>query len=133
MVDSCKCEINDFSFPPDGKFHKRPWGGYYEHFRADDLSVCFKTLIVDPGGELSVQTHDLRDEVWYVATQNVQYSMLLGYSRQSYCGQRRFDIPRTIIHSVKNLDTRNLLYIHEMQIGVCKEDDLHRLSDIYGR
>lgn len=133
MVESCKCEINDFSFPPNGQFIKKPWGGYIEHFRANDESVCFKTLIINPQAQISVQTHELRDEVWYIATEDVQYQMILENTRQSYFGKKRFDIPRTKIHSIKNLDDKSVLYIHEMQMGICKESDIVRLYDPYNR
>lgn len=117
---------------PVHEWIEKPWGGYEEHYRASDLSVCSKTLVVLPGHQLSLQYHNLRNEVWYISSDDAYFEMTLGDKVEKLNGKHRFDIPIGMNHTVRNLGKR-ILVIEEMQYGECKEDDIVRLSDPYQR
>ncbi len=132
MNNYCRNHVNQPEFPQTYQYVIAPWGGYWERYRAPDNSVCFKTLIINPGQQISVQTHELRDEVWYIPSGINSYELTLDQDISILSGSRRLDIRRGTIHSIKNLDV-NPLIIHEMQIGICKESDIVRIYDPYNR
>lgn len=117
---------------PSGKWIEKPWGGFEEHYRAPDLSVCFKTLVILPYHQLSLQYHHLRNEVWYISSEDAEFQMTLGDEITNLSGKHKFDIPIGMNHTVQNLG-KKILVIEEMQYGECKEDDIVRLSDPYQR
>jgi len=128
----------------------KPWGYYIEHFRAEDKSVCFKTLVVYPTHELSMQYHEKREELWYIPDENAKY-FLVNCSIEEYrynqgwpgldtprkhgeltVGKSAAHIKKLCVHSIKNIGDTDLV-IHEMQYGKCDEDDIVRLHDPYKR
>ncbi len=124
--------LSTFFRVPSTHWIEKPWGGFEEHYRAPDLSVCFKTLIVLPYHQLSLQYHNLRSEVWYISSDDAEFEMTLGDEIKNLKGKHKFDIPIGIQHTVRNLG-KKILIIDEMQYGECKEDDIVRLSDPYKR
>lgn len=127
-----KQTLNDFSFPPDDRWIIKPWGRMMTHFTSDDKAVCYKTLIILPGEQLSVQRHEKRSEVWYVPDDTAKYALTLGDEHSILHGQRKIDIPLGYIHCMKNLDSKPLV-IYEMQTGYCDENDIIRVFDPYNR
>lgn len=126
----CKSHINEFSFPPSDKMISKPWGFYIEHYRADDGSVCFKTLAIKPQCQISVQYHKERAEFWWIPDSNAKFELTLAENKAVHEGVNRIDIPLGYIHCIKNLSDK-MLYIHETQYGNCFESDIVRLSDPY--
>ena len=49
-----------------GDIKYKPWGYYVDIHRADD--VVFKQIVVHPGEELSYQSHEKRNEFWFIKT-----------------------------------------------------------------
>lgn len=115
---------------------EKPWGGYEEHYRAEDLSVCYKTLYIAPCHQLSLQYHNNRAEMWWIADENSLFELTLGpinlYQKNIKRGINRIDIPKMYVHTIYNLSSR-ILMIHETQYGKCEEDDIVRLHDPYHR
>ena len=126
----CKTHLNDFSFPPGEDWVTRPWGKYRTHFKSKDSSVCYKTLIVDCGHQISVQYHNKRSEVWYIPDESAQYQLTLAEEKSIIHGQRKIDIPKGYVHSIFNMSSIPLM-IYEFQYGFCDEDDIVRLFDPY--
>ncbi len=114
----------------DHEIFQRPWG-YYKTTVMNDYFQA-KIISVEPGGKLSLQSHNHREEHWIVVhgTGTVQLdSSILNVG----CGSRIF-IPKGCKHRLTNTDAKESLIITEVQIGdYFGEDDIIRYEDIYGR
>lgn len=114
----------------DYEIFQRPWGFYKttvmnEYFQS-------KIISVNPKSQLSLQSHDHREEYWIVAhgvgTVQLDQSMM-----DVHCGSSIY-IPKGCRHRLTNTDEKESLIITEVQIGdYFGEDDIHRYEDIYGR
>ncbi len=114
----------------DTEIFPRPWG-FYKTTVLNDYYQS-KVISVKPGGQLSLQSHNHREEHWIVVhgTGEVRLddSVL-----QVRTGSSVF-IPKGAKHRLKNLDEKENLIISEVQIGdYLGEDDIIRYEDIYGR
>lgn len=114
----------------DYEIFQRPWGFYKttvmnEYFQS-------KIISVNPKSQLSLQSHDHREEHWIVAhgKGTVQLDNSIVDVR---CGSSIY-IPRGCKHRLTNTDEKENLIITEVQIGdYFGEDDIHRYEDNYGR
>ena len=114
----------------DHEIYQRPWG-YYKTTVLNDYFQA-KIISVKPKGQLSLQSHDHREEHWIVVhgTGTVQLdNSVLSVS----CGSNIF-IPLGCKHRLTNMDEKESLIITEVQIGdYFGEDDIIRYEDKYGR
>lgn len=114
----------------DHEIYQRPWG-YYKTTVLNDYFQA-KIISVKPGGQLSLQSHNHREEHWIVVhgTGTVQLdNSILPVS----CGSTIF-IPLGCKHRLTNINKEESLIITEVQIGdYFGEDDIIRYEDIYGR
>ena len=114
----------------DHEIFQRPWG-YYKTTVLNDYFQA-KIISVKPGAQLSLQSHDHREEHWIVVhgTGTVQLdNSVLSVS----CGSTIF-IPLGCKHRLTNTDEKESLIITEVQIGdYFGEDDIIRYEDVYGR
>ena len=116
MIDSVYVKIN------------KPWGSYQDLFRSKEVVV--KIITVDPGEEISYQTHEKRGEFWYIQSGG-GLMILNGDEWHMFTGQS-ITIEQGDEHQIINrLD--NPLIIYEMQYGECDENDIVRLRDKYNR
>lgn len=106
----------------------KPWGHYIDIHRTNE--VVFKRIIVHAGEELSYQSHEKRDEFWFIKS-GVGLLVMGGIEIEVSTGQS-FPIYRENKHMIKNIAERDL-EIYEMQCGICDENDIIRYSDKYGR
>lgn len=114
----------------DHEIFQRPWG----YYKTTVINEYFqgKIISVKPGGKLSLQSHNHREEHWIVVhgtgiVQLDESSMLVS------CGSSIF-IPKGCRHRLTNTDERENLIITEVQIGdYFGEDDIIRYEDVYGR
>ena len=114
----------------DHEIFQRPWGYYKttvlnEYFQA-------KIISVKPGEQLSLQSHNHREEHWIIVhgkgTVQLDNSVL-----PVSCGSTVF-IPLGCKHRLHNTDEKESLIITEVQIGdYFGEDDIIRYEDVYGR
>lgn len=114
----------------DYEIFQRPWGFYKttvmnEYFQS-------KIISVNPKSQLSLQSHNHREEHWIVAhgvgTVQLDQSVI-----EVMCGSSIF-IPKGCKHRLMNTDDKESLIITEVQIGdYFGEDDIIRYEDIYGR
>ena len=114
----------------DHEIFQRPWGFY----KTTVLNVFYqaKVISIRPGGQLSLQSHEFREEHWIVVhgngTVQIDSSLL-----EVHCGSSLF-IPRGAKHQVTNMDKIESLIITGGQIGgYLGEDDIIRYEDKYGR
>lgn len=109
----------------------RPWGHYrvlYEH----DVTTKVKELVVNPGERLSMQRHQHRTELWFVASGTAtmtgidddgrEFTATIREHQNHMIFQRRW-------HQLANL-TNQPLKIVEIQYGdQCQESDIERRED----
>ena len=106
---------------------ERPWGWYETLTEGESYKV--KRLFIAPNQRLSLQYHNLRTEDWVivegggVVTQNrLETPCKVGDT---------FHISTEMKH--RAMGGENGLLIIETQLGICKENDIIRLEDDYGR
>ena len=114
----------------DHEIFQRPWGFY----RTTVMNEYFqsKVISVKPNAQLSLQSHNHREEHWIVAHGNgvvqIGESVL-----QAKCGDRFF-IPKGCKHRLSNTSDKDSLIVIEIQLGdYFGEDDIIRYEDVYGR
>ena len=114
----------------DHEIFQRPWG----YYKTTVLNEYFqgKIISIKPGGQLSLQSHNHREEYWIVVhgtgTVQLDDSVL-----QVTTGSTVF-IPKGCLHRLTNTDEKENLIITEIQIGnYFGEDDIIRYEDAYGR
>lgn len=110
---------------------KRDWGLW--KVLADYKTVKVKELVVNPKSELSWQSHEHRNEIWFVrqGTATIYYSSD-NEGKEVFVTTKRanqsFDIPVQKWHQLVN-ETEELLSIIEIQYGFeCVESDILRGS-----
>ena len=114
----------------DYEIYQRPWGFYKTTVMNDYFQS--KVISVNPKSQLSLQSHNHREEHWIVAhgvgTVQLDQSVI-----EVKCGSSIF-IPKGCKHRLTNTDDKESLIITEVQIGdYFGEDDIIRYEDIYGR
>ncbi len=106
----------------------KPWGKFEQY--THNLPSTVKVITVIPGGTLSLQYHDKRDELWValdpgaqveVGTQNVRLQP----------GDTIF-ITRGTPHRL-SAPSETTVRILEISFGEFDEEDIVRLEDVYGR
>lgn len=115
-----------------GEKEFRPWG-YFEVLEVGQTGAeefCKKEITMKPHTAMSVQRHSLRREIWDV-TEGTLTAILNGELHTVPAGSR-ISIPLTAVHCMINLSDEKVV-VREMQLGVCREEDNDRLSDINGR
>ncbi len=107
----------------------RPWGFYTNINRG--AGYLIKIIHVNPGGKLSVQSHNHRSEHWVVL--NGSAKVILNKQIITLKKGGSMDIPLKAVHSLQNQQESDLEVL-EIQYGdILSEDDIVRYEDIYGR
>ncbi len=107
----------------------RPWGNYTVLEDAVDCKV--KRLVVRPGGVLSLQRHQHRNEHWSVVAGEA--TVRIDDTEQVLGPGRTARIQAGQLHRLEN-HGQTEVHIIEVQTGsYFGEDDIERLEDIYGR
>lgn len=119
-----------------GESDTRPWGKWEvlalgtENGPNGHEEICIKKITVNPGGILSLQSHKLRREEWTVlegmlevTRDNEILNLQAGDSVEIPCGA---------VHRMANRSNTPVT-VKEIQRGVCREDDIVRYEDAYGR
>ena len=108
---------------------ERPWGRY--EVILEDSGYKVKRITVEPGGKLSLQSHEHRSEHWVVVTGTAKITIndtvqILEAGKSAY-------ISIGSKHRLEN-ETNELMALVEVQLGqYLGEDDIKRYEDIYGR
>ena len=107
----------------------RPWGYFINIAQGDGFLT--KIIHVNPSGKLSVQSHNHRNEHWFI----IKGSAKVWIDKKEYLLNKgdSINIPVKTVHSVYN-PTETELELIEVQTGdILSEDDIIRYEDIYGR
>lgn len=105
-----------------------PWGNWYT--MAQEKNYKVKYLCINPKQSISLQYHKNREEQWFIIGGKGTVT-IDGYVYQASKGSR-FLIDKLSKHRATGSDDEALEII-EIQTGICKEDDIIRLYDDYGR
>ncbi len=105
---------------------KRPWGKYIEFTR--NISSTVKILEVNAGESLSMQSHHLRAEFWYIidGIGEITVGDIVEVKQK---GDMCF-IDKEIHHRIHALSSLRIL---EIATGHGDEQDITRYEDAYGR
>ncbi len=109
--------------------HQRPWG----HYETLSLGSRFqvKSIVVKPGGQLSLQSHVHRAEHWVVVEGTA--TVTIGSEVRLLSENQSVYIPLGEIHRLAN-NGKVPLQLIEVQTGAyLGEDDIIRYEDIYAR
>lgn len=105
----------------------RPWGNFRQY--ALNTSCTVKVITVDPGGTLSLQRHQHRDELWVVMDDGLVVE--IGEDRVDAATGDEFFIPRGTVHRLSSPGRGGRIV--EVAFGYFDEDDIKRLEDVYDR
>ncbi len=108
---------------------ERPWGSYTVIDEGEGYLV--KTITVKPNQKLSVQRHNHRDEHWIVLEGTAK--IIKGDKELTLKTGEAIDIAVKEIHSLQNPYKNNLKILEVQKGDLIDENDIERLSDIYGR
>lgn len=111
----------------------RPWGSYTVvavGINENDEEFCEKEIVVNPGQILSLQSHDHRREHWIVKQGTL--TVVLDGERLTLPKGESVRIPLQGVHCMANLGTGDCV-VKEIQSGICREEDIRRYFDAYGR
>jgi mannose-6-phosphate isomerase-like protein (cupin superfamily) len=106
----------------------RPWGKFRRYPHKDAGSI--KIITVEPGGRLSLQYHDGRDEYWIVLDSGLEITV--GERVFTAAPNEEIFIPRRTPHRVRNAGDKPARFM-EIWIGASSESDIVRLQDDYER
>lgn len=114
----------------DHEIYQRPWGFYKTTVMNDYFQS--KVICVKPGEQLSLQSHNHREEHWIVA-HGIGKVQIEKSEIDVKCGSSLF-IPKGAKHRLINTGAKDNLIVTEVQIGdYFGEDDIIRYEDLYGR
>jgi len=105
----------------------RPWGTYQTVI--DEPSYKVKRIVVNPNQRFSLQYHQHRWEDWMIVEGDGIVND--GQEERNCIVGDRFHIPPLSIHRATG--GHNGLTFIEVQRGDCREDDIVRIEDDYGR
>ena len=109
-------------------FDVRPWGSWEEYLNEPEYRVKRLTLL--PGNQFSLQRHFKRAEFWTVV-QGVGQAQVGDNVREVSVGDVVV-VPKGEMHRLFNRGKCPLVII-EVQTGICREDDIERIEDDWGR
>ncbi len=107
----------------------RPWGSYQGVDRGEGFQV--KRIIVNPGGQLSLQKHKHRAEHWVVV--NGSAKVTIGDRVAILKPNESTFIPLGEVHRLENPGDTPLELIEVQTGSYLGEDDIIRLDDVYKR
>ena len=112
-----------------GESDERPWGRWEVLDAGDGFAV--KRITVNPGGILSLQKHQHRNEHWVVVRGTAEVTR--GDETLELRTGEHVHIPLQTAHRIANRGQEPMIFI-EVQYGdKLDESDIVRLEDRYGR
>lgn len=115
------------------KDFKRPWGGFIKFI--DNKPCTVKILQLKKGESLSLQSHKLREEFWYLISGRIRITIgksLKSLKKKILKEEQYIFIPKKFLHRAEGLASP-YSKILEISIGKFKEEDEIRYQDKYGR
>jgi mannose-1-phosphate guanylyltransferase/mannose-6-phosphate isomerase len=107
---------------------EKPWGLYADWHRSSAMTL--KCLVVKPGHRMSLQRHAQREEVWRTLSGRGEDQATTPPT--PLLPGRTHQIAKGALHRMANVGKEPLVVV-EVQLGLCREDDIERLADDYKR
>ena len=107
---------------------EKPWGKFEQY--THNLPSTVKVITVRPGGALSLQYHNKRDELWVVLDPGARIEVGDRVLRPQ--PEETVFIPRQTPHRLLAIGEEPVRML-EISFGEFDENDIVRLEDIYGR
>ena len=107
---------------------EKPWGNFEQY--THNLPCTVKIITVVPGGMLSSQYHEKRDELWVVLDPGARVELDRKVLHPEV--EEKLIIPRETVHRLWAVG-EGPVRILEISFGEFDEDDIVRLEDVYGR
>lgn len=108
---------------------ERPWG--YFAVLEDAPTHKVKRIVVYEGQRLSLQSHEKRDEMWYIL--NGTALVTTSDHNELYGPGSVIKINHGVKHRIKNAGQDPVEFIEVQTGSYFGEDDITRYSDDYGR
>ena len=112
----------------------KPWGWYRDIERKRNYVV--KELFIRSGESISLQYHNLRKEWWHVLSGDGELFTAKNINDPIvHCYVKTGDTISIDLKQIHRVTAKigSDLRILEVQYGKCREDDIVRLDDFYGR
>ena len=106
----------------------RPWGTF-RRFPHEGVS-SIKVITVNPGGILSLQYHNKRDEFWVILDDGLE--MTAGDRVWRPAAGEEIWIPKGTKHRARGVGEKPARFF-ELWVGPSEEDDIVRVEDAYHR
>lgn len=106
---------------------ERPWGNFVRYTHNEQTTV--KVITVNPGEELSLQTHEKRREFWRILKGRPHVT--IGEVTVEAVPGDEFEIPERTLHQISS-STEEVQFL-EIAFGEFDENDIVRIKDRYGR
>jgi len=110
-------------------FETRPWGGF--EILADEKSHKAKRVTIDPGAQLSYQSHTRRSEHWVVISGRAE--VVLNEKTIGLGPGESIHIPVGAKHRMRNPGNLPLVFVEVQTGSYFGEDDIVRYQDDYNR
>ena len=110
-------------------FVKKKWGSYEVINEGKRYTV--KKLIVEPDGQLSLQSHKHRSEHWLIASGSAE--VIIDDKTYNLKENDNIFIPKGSKHRLSNKGNVNLIVIEMWYGDKLDENDIKRYEDIYKR
>ena len=107
----------------------KPWGSYEILDQGEKYTV--KKIIVNPKGQLSLQSHEHRSEYWLIAEGNAE--VIVDEKTYDLKENDKIFIPKKAKHRLSNWDIKKLIVIEMWYGDILDENDISRFEDIYNR
>tara|TARA_B100000575_G_C22959344_1_gene554418 strand:+ start:466 stop:810 length:345 start_codon:yes stop_codon:yes gene_type:complete len=107
----------------------KPWGSFEILHSGKNFLV--KKITVNPGGVLSLQSHEHRSEHWIVAQGNVE--VIIDDKIINLKENENIFIPKGAVHRMSNKHSEDLIIIEMWYGNILDENDIKRYEDIYKR
>ena len=108
-----------------------PWGNHQVIYDPKN-NYKIKRIVVHPEAMLSLQYHNHRSEHWIIVSGECEAE--IDSKKLKLRSGDHIYIPKLSIHRIKNISKNDDLVFVEINIGdYIEEDDITRISDIYGR
>jgi len=108
---------------------EKPWGSYQILDEGSNYQV--KKIIVNPGGILSLQSHQHRSEHWIIAKGDA--IVTIDDKSNNFKENEIVFIPAKSKHRLANNSSKILVVIEMWYGDILDENDIERFEDIYER
>ena len=108
---------------------EKPWGSF--EILKSGKNFLVKKILINPGGVLSLQSHDHRSEHWIVAEGEAE--VVIDDKILNLKENQNVFIPKGAVHRISNKTKMDLVIIEMWYGEKLDENDIKRYEDIYKR